>query len=111
MYLQQNIGFIRKHKKLTYAQLGDAIGATEGMAKQYELKGATPPIPILCNIADFAGLSLDALIRAELTEENYTVLNHPQPSPGAVKKLQEQIDELSRRMTTVEKRNRVRIAR
>ena len=103
IYLQRNVAFIRKHKRLTYVEFGDAIGATEGQAKSYELKGATPPLDILCNIADFAGLSLDALIREELTDKNYSILNHPQPAPGAVKKLQAQIDDLSARLIRLEK--------
>ena len=103
-YLQQNIAFIRKIKKLTYLEFGEQVEATEGMMKSYELKGATPPVEILCAIADYAGLSLDALIREQLTEKNYSILNHPQPSPGAVKKLQFQIDLLVRRVASLERK-------
>ena len=103
MHLPENIAFLLTYKKLSYAELGEAIGATEGMVKQYK-RGATPPLSILCSIADYAGLSLDALVREKLTNENYTALHNPQGTPGAVNQLKEQLLKLDKRLTTLEKR-------
>lgn len=103
MHLQSNLRFLLAFKNLTYPQFAEAIGCTAGMLKTYALKGAQPPLAILCNIADFAGVSLDVLIREELTEENYSQLHRPPVTPSHVKELQGQIDELSNRMARLEK--------
>jgi transcriptional regulator with XRE-family HTH domain len=75
--LQANIKFIREYKRYTYQEFGDAIKASTGQAKTYELRGVTPPLQILCNIADFARVSLDALIREKITADNLRDLKTP----------------------------------
>lgn len=75
--LQANIKFIRNHKKLTYKEFASEINVSEGQAKTYELRAVTPPLSVLCAIADFASVSVDALIRERITESIMTQLREP----------------------------------
>lgn len=75
--LQTNIKFIREHKRITYKEFAAEINVSEGQAKTYELRGITPPLEVLCSIADFAGVSVDALIREKLSASNITQLKEP----------------------------------
>lgn len=74
-FLKENIAFIRDRKRLTYKEFAERIHVTEGQAKSYELRGSTPPVTTLLEIADFAQVTLDSLIRKKLTEDSFGLKN------------------------------------
>lgn len=94
MHLQENIRIIITRRRLTYHAFGEAVGATEGMVKTYVTKGATPPLPILCAIADFAGITLDQLVRYPLDSEAYR--------PTIVNGLEQRMQDVEKRLKYLE---------
>lgn len=62
MTLAANIATYRKKLGLSRAELGKKIGVTELGIGQYERGNRTPPIEILCKLADVLNIFVDELI-------------------------------------------------
>lgn len=62
MSFGSNLERIRKDKKVSQANLGQALGLTQQMISSYEKDLSSPNIDILCKIADFFNISIDALV-------------------------------------------------
>ncbi len=100
--LQQNIAFIVEHYRLTAKEFGDIVGATEGMVKQYK-NGAVPPPPILFAIADYAGVSLDVLMREKITEKNYNSFRPADIPYDVAREIQKQLNTILKKIAALEK--------
>ncbi len=66
MHLHSNIKFLRKKKGLTQEALSDAMGISRSKLAGYELN-INPPLDILVRFADYLGISLDILLRENLS--------------------------------------------
>ena len=62
MSFGDNLERIRKDKKVSQAKLGAALGLTQQMISSYEKGMSSPNIEVLVKIADYFGVSLDALV-------------------------------------------------
>lgn len=66
MTLNTNIKFLRKKKALTQESLSEALGISRSKLAGYELT-ITPPLDILVKISEYFGVSLDILIKEDLS--------------------------------------------
>jgi transcriptional regulator with XRE-family HTH domain len=53
---------LRKSRGLTQTQLGEAVGSSKRVIAYYETDGGQPPGPMLPNLADALGVSIDELL-------------------------------------------------
>ncbi|CAM4013293.1 XRE family transcriptional regulator [Bacillus manliponensis] len=69
---------LRKSKRITQEQLGDAIGVSKMAISYFEKGKKSPGRETLENIADYFGVTTDFLLGRsddpELTEEEYTIV-------------------------------------
>ena len=66
MFVHQNIKFLRKQKSLTQETMASALGISRSKLAGYELN-INPPLDTLVQIADYLGVSVDILLRKDLT--------------------------------------------
>jgi transcriptional regulator with XRE-family HTH domain len=66
MLLNLNLKFLRKNKNLTQESLAQALGISRSKLAGYELT-ITPPLDILVKIAEYFNVSLDILIKEDLS--------------------------------------------
>ncbi|TDK42520.1 XRE family transcriptional regulator [Algoriphagus formosus] len=66
MLLNLNLKFLRKNKNLTQESLAQALGISRSKLAGYELT-VTPPLDILVKIAEYFNVSLDILIKEDLS--------------------------------------------
>lgn len=60
--LSQNISKLRKEHHLTQEQLAEALGVTFASVSKWERGAAAPELTLIAKMADFFGVSLDALV-------------------------------------------------
>jgi transcriptional regulator with XRE-family HTH domain len=66
MLVQTNIKLLRKQKGLTQETLASAIGISRSKLAGYELS-VNPPLEMLVKISDYLNVSVDILLREDLT--------------------------------------------
>jgi transcriptional regulator with XRE-family HTH domain len=66
MSVHSNIKFLRKKKSLTQETLAQAVGVSRSKLAGYE-RNITPPLEVLLLFADYFKLSLDVLVREDLS--------------------------------------------
>jgi transcriptional regulator with XRE-family HTH domain len=66
MYLNPNIKFLRKKKGLTQESLAEALNISRSKLAGYELN-ITPPLDMLVRIAEYFSISLDILVKEDLS--------------------------------------------
>ncbi len=67
MYLAENIKFLRKRRGLTQQQLAASLEINRSNINNYENGKTTPPVNILVGLSDLFHLSIDTLIRINLS--------------------------------------------
>jgi len=60
--IQENIRSLRRERGLTQEQLAEALGVTVGAVSKWESGANTPDISVIAELADFFGISVDALL-------------------------------------------------
>lgn len=70
---------LRKQKGLTTYQVADQLNVTQATISRYENSLQEPSLNLLCDFADFYGVSLDYLLKGEengiiITVEEYKIL-------------------------------------
>jgi transcriptional regulator with XRE-family HTH domain len=68
MYIPTNLLLLRKHKKRTQDEIAFAIGITRYNYVKYEKGTSSPPLLILVALSDYFKVSLDHLIRVDLSK-------------------------------------------
>lgn len=79
MYLSENIKFLRKRRRLTQADLAEALGTKRSSINNYENGTAVPPAGVLISLSDLFHLSVDTLLRINLSslrESQMYVIEH-----------------------------------
>jgi transcriptional regulator with XRE-family HTH domain len=66
MLVQINLKFLRKKKNLTQESMAEALGISRSKLAGYELN-INPPIETLVKISDYLGVSLDILVKEDLS--------------------------------------------
>ncbi len=79
MFLSENIKFLRKRRKLTQNDLAETLGTKRSSINNYESGTAVPPLSVLISLSDLFHLSVDTLIRINLSglrESQMYVIEH-----------------------------------
>ncbi|GCD77271.1 hypothetical protein JCM31826_07530 [Thermaurantimonas aggregans] len=66
--LAANIRLLRKRRRLSQEELASAVGITRSAINSYENKLADPPLPVLVRLAEFFKVSIDRLVRQDLSK-------------------------------------------
>ncbi len=79
MYLSSNIRFLRKRKRFTQSLLAESLGIKRSNVNNYENGTAIPPVNILVALSDLFHISVDTLLRINLSSlresQLYTIEN------------------------------------
>jgi len=67
-FIGENLKILRKNKKISQEELSKKLDLTRSTYSGYENSAAEPSLDTLIKIADFYGLSLDNLLRKNLSE-------------------------------------------
>ncbi len=67
--ISDNVRFIRKQLKLTQEQFGNELGIKRSLVGAYEEDRAEPRLELLQKMASMAGLTVDAIIANDLSDE------------------------------------------
>ena len=62
MTIGTNIKRLRQNKDIIQEQLGNALGITSQAVSKWECESALPDIDLLPKLADYFGISIDALM-------------------------------------------------
>lgn len=79
MFLSENIKFLRKRRKLTQNDLAATLSTKRSSINNYENGTAIPPIGVLISLSDLFKLSIDTLVRINLSglrESQMYVIEH-----------------------------------
>jgi transcriptional regulator with XRE-family HTH domain len=79
MYLSENLKFLRKRRKLTQQELADTLKTKRSSINNYENGTTVPPLNLLVDLSDLFHLSVDTLIRINLSglrESQLYVIEH-----------------------------------
>jgi transcriptional regulator with XRE-family HTH domain len=79
MFLSENIKFLRKRKRLTQNDLAETLGTKRSSINNYENGTAIPPMNVLIDLSDLFNLSIDTLVRINLSslrESQMYVIEH-----------------------------------
>ena len=66
--LAENIRALRKQRGLTQEQLAEATGVTVGAVHKWETGLSTPELSLIVELADYFGISVDALLGYEMKD-------------------------------------------
>ena len=84
MYLSSNIKFLRKRKRFTQSVLAESLGIKRSNVNNYENGSAIPPVQILVALSDLFHISVDTLLRINLSSlresQLYTIEGRGNPS-------------------------------
>ena len=79
MHLASNIRFLRKRKRFTQSTLAESLGIKRSNVNNYENGTAIPPVQILVALSDLFHISVDTLLRINLSSlresQLYTIEN------------------------------------
>ena len=67
MFLSTNIKFLRKRRNLTQIDLADTLHTKRSSINNYENGAAVPPVNVLICLSDLFNISIDTLIRMDLS--------------------------------------------
>ncbi|RIH63256.1 helix-turn-helix domain-containing protein [Mariniphaga sediminis] len=67
MNLSANIKFLRKRRRLTQSGLAEVLGINRSGVNNYENGAAVPPLNILIGLSDLFHISIDTLLRIDLS--------------------------------------------
>lgn len=65
MNIGSNISALRKQKGITQEELANALGVSPQAVSKWENNSSCPDVSLLTSIADYFGVTVDALLRAE----------------------------------------------
>lgn len=88
MNIGNNIALLRKQKGITQEELANELGVSAQAVSKWENNSSCPDVSLLTSIADYFGITVDALLRAEEQEiVDETVNKDEQYKKGSNKKI------------------------
>lgn len=81
MNIGSNIAALRKQKGITQEELANELGVSAQAVSKWENNSSCPDVSLLTSIADYFGVTVDALLREEeqkITEETIPEIEQPQ---------------------------------
>ena len=77
MKIGSNIAALRKEKGITQEELANALGVSAQAVSKWENNSSCPDVSLLTVIADYFGVTVDALLRSDA--EEITRADPPRP--------------------------------
>ena len=68
MKIGSNIAALRKEKGITQEELANALGVSAQAVSKWENNSSCPDVSLLTDIADYFGVTVDALLRSDAEE-------------------------------------------
>ena len=72
MKISERIFELMKAKKITQAELAEALGITQPSVGNWKTRGTTPPMEYLPTICEVLGVSWEYLVTGEETQQHFT---------------------------------------
>ena len=106
MHLAHNISLLRKTKRLSQAELGDALGVTGNQIGRYEKGTSEPPVSKVIQMADLFEVNVQDLLFTDLSKEKpqYDRPEVPYNEQEESKMIAELNDQLRKRVLVLEHR-------
>lgn len=102
--LAKNIKQLRLFKSLNQTEFASLFGINRSNIGSYEESRAEPKLDVLIKIADEFEITLDQLVRNELSITDIAGMHAPQEDKSELKKLSGKIDELNKMMGEIQKK-------
>ncbi|MCG8575913.1 MAG: helix-turn-helix domain-containing protein [Flavobacteriales bacterium] len=102
--LAKNIKKLRHFKNLNQTDFAELFGINRSNIGSYEESRAEPKLEVLIKIASYFKLTLDQLVRKELTVNEIAGFKLPSEEKGEIKKLNEKMDELNKMILDIQKK-------
>lgn len=77
MYLSKNIRFLRQRATMTQEALSERLGVQRTMISAYEDGRSEPKLPALMTLAEVFGVTMDVLVRRDLSSDEGHLLSEP----------------------------------
>ncbi len=84
MTLAENIAALRTEKKLSQGALAEQVGVSRQSVSKWETGASTPDLEKLMLLADFFGVTLDALVKDSTPAPSVVENESPEPIPVEV---------------------------
>ncbi len=102
--LAKNIKKLRLFKSMNQTEFAELFDINRSNIGSYEESRAEPKLEVLIKIADVFKLTLDQLVRKELTVNEIAGFKLPKEEKTELKKLSSKIDELNKIMGEIQKK-------
>jgi transcriptional regulator with XRE-family HTH domain len=103
-YLAKNIKKIRLFKGLNQQEFADLLTLKRHSIGAYEEGRAEPKLETLIHISNFFQLSIDDLVKSDLTVNKIAKFEHPKSTTANLADLHEKIDTIFRRIDLIDKK-------
>ncbi|MCB9222708.1 MAG: helix-turn-helix transcriptional regulator [Crocinitomicaceae bacterium] len=100
--IAKNFRKLRSFKGLNQTEFADLFGITRSTVGSYEEGRAEPKLETLLKIADYFKLSVDDLIRKELTVNKIAGFDQPEPNRVEMNQLMGRMKEMNERMESMD---------
>ena len=102
--LAKNIKQLRLFRSMNQTEFAELFGINRSNIGSYEESRAEPKLEVLMRIADEFDVTLDQLVRKELSITDIAGIKAPKEEKSELKKLNSKIDELNKMMGEIQKK-------
>ena len=99
--IAKNFRKLRSFKGLNQTEFAELFGITRSTVGSYEEGRAEPKLETLMKIADYFKLSVDDIIREELTVNKIAGFDLPEPAKGDINQIMSRMNEMNDRMESM----------
>lgn len=100
--ISKNFKKLRLFKSMNQTEFSELFGITRSSVGSYEEGRAEPKLETLLKVADHFKLTVDAIIRKELTVNQIAKFENPMPKSKNISELEEKIDDLNKKVSRIE---------
>ena len=100
--IAKNFKKLRLFKSLNQTEFSDLFGITRSSVGSYEEGRAEPKLETLLKVADYFKLTVDDIIRKELTVNQIARFEYPKTNSKDLGLLDQKIDDLSKKISRIE---------
>ena len=100
--IAKNFKKLRLFKNMNQTEFSELFGITRSSVGSYEEGRAEPKLETLLKVADLFKLTVDAIIRKELTVNQIARFEYPLPKSKDINELEQKIDELNKKVSRIE---------
>ena len=102
--LSKNIKKLRLFKSLNQTEFAELFGLKRSSIGAYEEARAEPKLEALIKISDYFDLTIDDIVKSELTVNKIAKFEFPEIDSSEINSLHEKIDTIFRRIDLIDKK-------